>query len=78
MADDLRFPSHVQQRMRQRQIPEARIYHVVRDPDEILERDDGRTEYVSRWERRVIRAVIEEDGLTVVTVVEMRKGRSMR
>jgi hypothetical protein len=74
MPDELDFPGHVRQRMRRRQVPEAAVYHVVGDADEILERDDGRTEYTGMWEDRTIRVVIEADGRTVVTVIDMTRG----
>ena len=70
---ELRFPAHVGQRMRRRQIPEVAVYHIVGDADEIFERDDGRTEYVGTWERRIIRVVIEDDGETVVTVTNVER-----
>ena len=58
---DLVFDPHARQRMRRRQVPEAAIYHVIGDADDVVERDDGCTEYTGRWEGRTIMVVVCED-----------------
>ncbi len=59
--------------MCRRQIPEAAVYHVMNDADEILVRDDGRTEYTGVWENRALRVVVYDDGATVVTVIDVTR-----
>ncbi len=75
---DLVFPDHVRIRMAQRHLPEAAVYHVVRDADEILERDDGRIEYTGLWEGQTLMVVIEDDGETIVTVFDRKRRRPRR
>ena len=69
---DLIFLPHARRRMRRRQIPEVAVYHVAGDADDVLERDDGRTEHTGTWEGRIIRVVTEgeEEPLIVVTVTD--------
>jgi Domain of unknown function (DUF4258) len=69
---DLVFDPHAELRMRRRQIPRLVVQQIVADADEILERDDGRTEYTGSWERRVITVVTQgkEEPLLVVTVID--------
>ena len=40
------FTDHVRIRMAERHLPEAAVYHVVEGADQIIHRDDGRTEYI--------------------------------
>ena len=75
---DLAFTAYAQWRMRRRQIPIAAVYQVVEDADEIIERDDYRTEYIGHWEGRIIMVVTEgdEQPLTVVNAIDRaRSGR---
>jgi len=44
---DLVFTSYARWRMRRRRLPEEAIYQIVEDADEMIERDDFRTEYVT-------------------------------
>ena len=73
--DALIFPSHARREMVRDRVVEAGVYHVVEDADETIVRDDGRTEYVGVWDGRVFMVVIEDDGMTVVTVFEMKRRR---
>ena len=45
----------------------------MNDADEILVRDDGRTEYTGVWENRALRVVVYDDGATVVTVIDVTR-----
>ena len=76
--DDLVFIPHVPEAMAADSIPEAGVYHVVRDADQILDYDNGRTEFIGTWEGRVSSVIIEHDGVTVVTVFEREKRRRRR
>jgi hypothetical protein len=78
MPGHLRFPDHARREMAADAIPEAAVYHVVGDADEVIERADGRTEYVGTWEGRRIAAIVEDDGETVVTVWEWKQRRRRR
>ena len=62
------FTGHASAAMRADQIPEAGVYHVVRDADEVTGRADGRAEYVGAWQGRTFVVIVEDDGRTVVTV----------
>ena len=73
--DDLVFPAHARIAMARDQIAVEGVYHVIGDADEILPRDDGRTEYVGVWDGRTLMVVIEDDGLTVVTAFELKRRR---
>jgi hypothetical protein len=44
MADPI-FTAHARDQMRARQVPKAAVYHVVENADDVLERDDGCSEY---------------------------------
>jgi hypothetical protein len=67
---DLVFPEHALDRMSSRHITEVEVYDVVEDADTIIERDDGRTEYIRLVDdRREIMVVIEGDGETVVSIM---------
>jgi hypothetical protein len=62
-------------RMLQRQVPDNAVYAVVEDPDRIVRRRDGRTEYFGDWEGRSLLVVaegdIEEDEeILVLNVIE--------
>ena len=75
---DLAFTAYARWRMGRRRIPLAAVYHIVEDANEIIERDDGRTEYFGRWERRTIMVVTEgsDEPLLVVNAIDrMRGGR---
>lgn len=77
--DDLIFPGHVRWRMSQRQISEDEVYHVVGDADDVLVRHDGRTEYTRMLDDgRELRVVIEDDGVTVVSVWDWKRRRPGR
>lgn len=73
---DLAFTDYVRWRMGRRQIPIAAVYHVVEDADEIIDRDDDRTEYFGQWEGRTIMVVTEgrEEPLLVVNAIDRRRG----
>ena len=75
---DLSFADHARDAMRDHQIPEVAVYHVVEDAEEIIERDDGRTEYTGAWEGRTFVVIIDDDGRTVVTVWERKWRRPRR
>jgi hypothetical protein len=68
------FTGHTLYRMRRRQIPEEAVHAIVADADEVIERYDGRTEYSGTWEGRSLLVVIEDDGMTVVTVIDLDSG----
>jgi hypothetical protein len=68
------FTGHTLYRMRRRQIPEEAVHAIVADADEVIERYDGRTEYSGTWEGRSLLVVIEDDGMTVVTVIDLDRG----
>jgi hypothetical protein len=77
--DDLIFPDHVLWRMSQRQVSEDDVYHVVGDADDVLDRHDGRTEYTRMLDDgRELRVVIENDGVTVVSVWDWKRRRPRR
>jgi hypothetical protein len=75
---DLIFIDHVRIRMAERHLPEAAVYHVVEDADEIIEREDGRTEYIGTWEGLTLMVVVEDDGETVVSVWDRKQRRPRR
>jgi len=65
--------------MSQRHISEDDIYHVVGDADDVLERHEGRTEYTRMFDDgRELRVVIEDDGVTVVSVWDWKRRRPRR
>ena len=64
--------------MHRRRIPDLAVYNVVEDPDQIIERDDGRTEYIGKWEGRSLLIVAEgeEEPLLVINAIDRsRDGR---
>ncbi len=75
---DLVFTAYARMRMRMRHLPEEAVYHVVEDADEIIERDDGRTEYIGAWQGQTLVVVIEDDGETVVTIWDRKQRRPRR
>jgi hypothetical protein len=78
--DDLIIPEHALEQMQRDSPTEDDVYTVVGDYDEIVERPDGRTVY-SRLldDGRHVTAVIEDDGVTVVTAwVDARRSRRRR
>jgi hypothetical protein len=72
---DLDFIPHARREMRRDQIPEVAVYDVVGDADEVIERDDGRTEYGRAWAGRYLVVVTEGDRepLLVITVWEDKR-----
>lgn len=76
----LTFTGHARQQMRERQIPEDAVYHVVGDADEELPREDDCTEYTGRWEERTIFVVAcgEDEPFRVRTVIDKTRGRRKR
>ena len=75
---DLIFPYHARREMAKDGIPEAGVYHVVGDADEVIERGDGRTVYTGTWDGRTFVVVIEDDERTVVTVCQFKWRRPRR
>ena len=75
---DLIFTPYARMRMTMRHLPEEAVYHIVEDADEIIDRDDGRTEYIGEWESQAIVVVIEDDGKTVVTMWDRKRQRPRR
>ena len=77
---DLEFDPHARDQLAERRIPEEADYHVVGDYDEMIERDDRRTEYTGTWEGREILVVTEreEEPLLVITVIERKRRRPRR
>ena len=74
---DLVFTIYARWRMRRRRIPDVAVYNVVEDPDEIIERDDGRTEYIGSWQGRNILIVTEgkDEPLRVINAIDRSRGR---
>ena len=70
---DLEFDLHALREMARDHIPIAAIYHVVEDADEVVERDDGITEYIGTWGGMTI-AVIAA-GKLVITAWERKRDR---
>jgi Txe/YoeB family toxin of Txe-Axe toxin-antitoxin module len=67
--DDLIFPVHARAEMRADSLTEDDVWTVIGDYDEMLDRQDGRTEYARRLDDgRYVVVVVEEDRVTVVTV----------
>ena len=75
---DLVFIDHARKAMAADSIPEAGVYHIVGDADAVLDYDDGRTEYVGVWDDRTFSVLVEDDGITVVTVFERKRERARR
>jgi hypothetical protein len=68
-VDDLLFPEHARDQMQRDGLTEDDIYTVVGDYDEKIERNEGRTEYARELDDgRYILVVIEDEGVTVVSV----------
>lgn len=61
--------------MRDHRVSEDAVHHVIGDADEVLPRHDGRTEYVGRWGGRTFVVILDDDGRTVVTVLERKRRR---
>ena len=81
MVADLIFTDHARQQMYERQVPEVAVYHVVECADDVLERDDGCTEYTGTWEGLTMMIVLcgEDEPYRVATViVHARKSRRRR
>lgn len=67
--------------MRQRGISEDDVYLTIEDPDDEIERDDGRTEYTRvMGDGREILVVVEDDGeaRTVVSLWDRKRRRPRR
>ena len=77
---DLIFPGHASDQMANDSISEAEVYHVVEDADDILEREDGRTDYRRLLDDgRSMLVVVENEGITVVRVWwDKRRSRRRR
>lgn len=73
---DLIFTLYARRRMHRRQIPDRAVCNVVEDPDKIIERDDGRTEYIGQWEGRSLLIVTEgeEEPLLVINAIDRSRG----
>jgi hypothetical protein len=79
LVTDLNFPDYVRGRMSQRHVSEADIYHVVGDADDVLHRDDGRTDYTRLVDDgRELRVIVKDDGVTVVSVWDWKRRRPRR
>ena len=77
---DLEFTPYARKRMADRRVPEDVVAEIVGDADEIIYRDDGRTDYVGIWAGGPIRVVavgdIEEDEvILVINIITNRRGR---
>ena len=67
--DDLELDPHAREEMASDVISEDEVYHVVGDADEVVERQDGRSEYARMMEDgRWIVAIVEEESRMVETV----------
>lgn len=75
---DLIFIEHARKAMAADLISETGVYHIVGDADVVLHYDDGPTEYVGVWDGRTFSVVVEDDGITVVTVFERKRERPRR
>jgi hypothetical protein len=65
--------------MSQRHVSEDDVYHVVGDADDVVYRHDGRTEYTRMLDDgRELRVVVEDDGVTVVSVWDWKRRRPRR
>ncbi len=73
--DALIFRSRARRAMAADAIPEAGVYHMVGDADEILPLDDGRSSYTGVWDDRTYTVILEDDGETVVTGFERKRAR---
>ena len=68
---DLIFTIHALDQMRTRQIPAVAVHHVIEHADNVLDRDDGCTEYSGTWEGRTILVVLcDDEPYWVRTVIE--------
>ncbi len=74
--DRLDFDPHALDQMARDAIPLVAVYHVIGDADEIIERDDGITEYTGTWEGMTIVAIVADD--LVITVWERKRKRQRR
>jgi hypothetical protein len=78
--DDLEFTSHARREMRRDSITAEQVNRVLRDADDTLDQDDGRTAFGRMLEDgRWITVVVEPDGQTVVTAWwDRRRSRRRR
>ena len=74
---DLIFTDHASDQMRQRGVPPAAVSYVVEYADEVLERDDGCTEYTGVWQGRTIFVVAcgHDEPYRVRTVIDKTRER---
>lgn len=72
------FIDHARKAMAADAISEDGVHHVVRDADSTLHYDDGRTHYIGMWHGRTFSVIVENDGVTVVTVFERKRERRRR
>jgi hypothetical protein len=75
---DLVFTSYARWRMRRRRLPEEAIYQIVEDADEMIERDDFRTEYVGHWQGRIIMVITEGEAEPLMVINAIDRTRSGR
>jgi hypothetical protein len=76
---DLIFPDHAREEMANASVSEHDVYHVVRDADDIIEREDGRAVYIRLLDDgREVVVIVEDDGMTVVTVWQWKRRRPRR
>ena len=71
--DEYIITGHALREMARDGIPAEAVYHVIGDPDEIVEQDDGRAHYEGIWNGRAFTAVVENDGQTVITAWERKR-----
>ena len=67
--EDLEFEPHARDEMASDTISEDEVYHVIGDADEIIERQDGRSEYARMMDDgRWIVVIVDQESRTVETV----------
>ena len=79
---DLIFTNHARDQLRERRVPEAAVYHVVENADDVLDRPDGCSEYRGSWEGLAMIVVLcgDDEPYRVRTVIvdTRRSGRRGR
>jgi hypothetical protein len=74
-VDDLTFTPHALQEMSKDNITQDDVYVVVRDADDVIKRDDGRTIFIPVIEDgRQLVAAIEDETRVVETVWWTKRG----
>lgn len=70
------FTAHARKRMRQRNISEVAVQQVIAYPIRRAPRVDGRTEYIGRYQGRMVEVVVDEraNPREVVTVYPLEEG----